>query len=320
MNLSCRGMILAFLLMVVSAPAVAQDNGGEGIEILEIDDEAVRTQPGSRSVNRILAVVEDQAITMREYVEEFGDTRLERPRLNRLIDKELIKQAGREAGIILNRRRVETFVDSRIQQVKQQGPGAFQQFLRQRGLTESAYRRRLMNRIRDQRLRSQVLIRNFPQLAQPDTRAAQQLIKGRLMILPDSATAFSVYRSLRASPSMATWNRLFEQHSRKLSFMDEHGELDWFSWGTYSREIEYHFFKNDLFRMSRPFQFRGSYGLVIPTGFRLDTLNESVSNDMFTLYESFRRRYYAEQLSEQLRDRFSVNIPQSVRQEFSGSV
>jgi hypothetical protein len=313
-----RGILVAVLVsFLVPWPGFSQD-GGDGIRVLEVDDQP--TGPRTRAVNRILAVVENQAITMREYELEFGDTEVTRPRLNRLINRALIQQAGRESGIILDRARVRNFVDSRVQSIKQRGASAFDRFLRQRGITEAEYRSRLIQQIRNQRLRSRVLIRFYPQLAQPDTRAAQQLIKGRMMVLPDSGTAYEVYRALKQDPTMSTWDREFQEHSRKLGFMDENGELDWFTWGTYSREIEYRFFKNDLLRLSRPFQLRGQYALVIPTGFRLNTLARTASEDLFRLYESFRRRFYTEQLSERLRDRYSVNIPESVQQELNRNV
>lgn len=118
---------------------------------------------------------------------------------------------------------------------------------------------------------------------------------------------------------MSTWDDLYDKHARELSFVDDLGRLDWFQWGTYSQEIEYRFFKNDLFRLSRPFEIRDNYGLVIPTGFRLDTLGGPASQDQIRLYESYRRRHFSNRLSGVLRERYSVNIPDSVREKLGSN-
>lgn len=284
----------------------------QGIRVLEVDDQPTDPSEISESIDRILAIVEDRPVTYRQYVQEFGDTKIQRDRLQRLIDQALIRVAGRQAGVLLEKPRLKQIVDSRVQQIRQQqGSEAFKRFLAQRNLSEKEFRRELLKQIRDQRLQSEVLVRFFPSVLRPDTRAAQQLVRGRLMIVSDSSTADRVYQKVSDSPVMATWNRLYEKHGQSIPFLGSHGELDWFRWGTYRPEIEYPFFEHDLFRMSQPFRVGNRWGIAIPTGFRYETA-EGTTEGTSQAFERYRRRYFTEQLSNSLRERYTVRIPQSV--------
>ena len=305
---------LCFLFVAGAVPAYAQNS----IDVnrgLTVDSQNAPSPQMQESIDRILAIVEDQAVTYREYVRTYGDTDIDRDRLEELIDKELIRQAGREAGVLLQREQVQQFADSRIQEIYQQeGESSFQRFLEARQMTEEEFRQSLIRRIRDQRLRSQVLIRFFPEVIRPDTQAAQQLVRGRLMIVDDKKTADDIYQKISQDPVMSTWNRLFEEHARPVPFVGENGKVNWFRWGTYRAQIEYPFFKNDLFRLSSPFQIGEDWGLAIPTAFRFQTTDDSTQESL-RAFEQHRRRFFSERLTDVLREQYTVRIPSSVEQE-----
>lgn len=266
-------------------------------------------------INRLLAVVENEAITLRDYRSYFGDTDLTRGKLNKMVDKKLIDIAKKK---LVNSRvgdQISSRVRKHIERMKEQeGNRSFNKFLEQRKLSEEEFTSQMIN----QQKMMILLNRVFPEALQ-NKPGPTALIKGRLMIFPNQSTAKTVYGKLQQSPTRQTWNHLFEKYSSKPPFLGNKGALDWFHWGTRSREIEFQFFRLSRFEISKPFEQRGSHLIVYKTGLRISPPGVSPTPAMNNAHEELSRRYlmenYRDQLPEKLRQRFTVNKPTSVIKE-----
>lgn len=309
-------LVLTSLTAVLCVgPLRAQD---DGVRVIGIDDETLDTPIRSDKpvpVNRVIAVVDDRVLTMADYRAEHGDTVLTHGRIDPMIDRLLLLEAAEQAEVQAPEERIDQMVDRQLDRMGQQ-PGGLERMLRQRQLTEQQFRNQLRRRIKKQALESRVLVEYYPEVRDQDTRPAYVSVRARLLYVDSAERAWRIYGWLQDQPTEATWNRLYEDHSRKLSLMATHGDLGWFNWGQYSRSIEYPIYKIPLYTVSRPFPLRDGYALVYPTGYRLDPTNPEASRSL-KVYRQYQRRYLLEQLYERLRDEMNVIVPTSVERRMT---
>ncbi|MFB6355313.1 MAG: hypothetical protein ABEJ65_02215, partial [bacterium] len=291
----CISMVLLFVLGISFTPGSLYAQDDSSIRVLEVDDKTPKSdQP--RAVNRILATVGDRAITLADYKRAFGTRKLTKSNLVTLIERWLIRESSRNFGIILQRDRVRRFVDEKLKKIKKRAGDRFSRLLKKKGMTLEEYRKTLEVSTRDRLLKDRVLVRHFPRVVRPDTGAAFKQVKARLMILPDSSTAWKVHRTLRDSPTLSTWEQLYEKHSQKPGFVDEGGRLDWFFWGHYNKTIEYEIFRHERWQLSDPFKVRGSWAIVLPAGNRLSPSPPPNFRQTLRTYKSYLRKKYSDQL------------------------
>jgi parvulin-like peptidyl-prolyl isomerase len=302
------GMII--VLLGVSSIASAQDTS---VQIIDIDEDAFQkdTVPRSVPVNRVLAVVDEQVITMADYQAKYGDTVLTYGRLKPMIDQLLLLATANDREISIPGNRLDQLVEKQITRINRR-PGGLQTILRRRGLTKEQFRTQLRRRIRTQFLESRVLADEFPEIRNQDTQPAYVSVRARLMMVDDLSEAWRIYRWLQTQPAQTTWNQLYDKYARKMSLLGENGDLGWFTWGQFNQKIEYRVFKLPLYAVSQPFQLRDGYALVYPIGYRLEPTVPEPSQ-AFKVYQGYRRRFLREKLYERLRRRISVVIPTSVR-------
>jgi parvulin-like peptidyl-prolyl isomerase len=302
------GMI--FLLTGICPVAWAKDTS---VQIIDIDKKAFKedTTPESVPVNRVLAVVDEQVITMADYQSKYGDTVLTYGRLQPLIDQLLLLAAAKDRKRSIPDDRLDKLVEQQIARINRR-PGGLKTVLRRRGLTKRQFRSQLRRRLKTQFLESRVLAKEFPEIRNQDTQPAYVSVRARLMVVDDMAKAWRIYRWLQTQPSQTTWNQLYEKYAEKMSILGNDGDLGWFTWGQYNQKIEYRVFKLPLYAVSRPFKLRDGYALVYPTGYRLEPTVPEPSR-AFKVYQGYRRRFLREKLYERLRQRKSVVIPSSIR-------
>ncbi|MFB6226796.1 MAG: peptidylprolyl isomerase [bacterium] len=281
--------------------------------IIKLDTEPFETagNTGPVAVNRVLAVVGDQVLTMNDYTERYGDTKLSLRRLKPLVNRLLLRRAAKSNEVTLKESRLNQMVQQQIDRVSS-APGGLSRLLRRRGMTKNDYRQQLRKRIEKQVLENRLLRQYFPGLQNPDTRPASVSVRARLMMVEDVATAWWVYGWLNDSPDEATWNQLFSTYSKRLSLMGNHGDLGWFRWGYFNREVEYRIYSLPLYAVSQPFKLRNGYALVYPTGYRF-TPNTQPGQKSKRAYRRYRQRFYRDRLYDKLRQDFEVNYPSSVR-------
>jgi hypothetical protein len=308
--------VLLGIVFLFPDPLQAADTGNE---VISIDTDAISENLPSDEpvpVNRVLAIVDDQVITMSDYRAEYGDTVLTYGRLEPLIDRSLILAESADRKISLPEGRLDRLVERQVSRMKQ-APGGLERMLRSRGLTEENFREGLRQRIKTRFLESRVLTRMYPQVQDGDTQSALVSVRARLMYVDNLRQAWRLYGWLQAQPTQETWNRLYENYSRKLGLMGEHGDLGWFQWGQYNRTIEYEVFKSPLYTVSHPFALRDGYAMIYPTGYRLDPAIDNPSRAI-KVFKRYRRRFYVDRMYERLRREQSVIIPTSVQDRLSG--
>jgi len=311
-------LLLAIVFVIPEGTVHAADPSVSIIGIDEEPPETAESAPRDRPVpvNRVLAVINDRVITMREYRAEHGDTELTYGRLEPMIDRLLLLEASGDTLLRKVEGRVDNLVERQLDRIRQQ-PGGLKRLLRMRGTTEEQLRSQFRQRIKQQSLESQVLTDYFPQVQSEDTRPAYVSVRARLMYVDSLDQAWDIYRWLQDQPSETTWNRFFDRYSRKISLMGDHGDLGWFHWGRFSPGIEYRIFRLPLYTVSRPFELRDGYALVYPTGYRLDPTQPGGS-DSIQVYQRYRQRYLVDRLYDRLREKMNVVIPTSVRNRMGG--
>ena len=186
--------------------------------------------------------------------------------------------------------------------------------LQVQGLSESEYRQQMHDRIRQQMTETRLISRLYPEAREADTRAAQVHARARLMLVENPARAWQIYGWLQDNPTEQTWNKLYQQYSKKIFLMDKNGDLGWFRWGHYDKKIEYRVFSQPLYSVSKPFPFRERYALVYPTGYRI-TRSDTTPQGARSTFQQFRQKYYREQLYQRLRRDYDVIYPTAVRRE-----
>ncbi len=276
------------------------------------------TLPEGEEINRLLAVVEDRAITLQEYRKFFGESELSRDNLRKIIDEKLIEKALDEFIEARESEQITSMVRRQLEAMKQQeGPQQFQQFLQERELSEEEFVEQMVTQEKEMIL----LQRLFPDALQgiPDITA---MIRGRLMHLEDSERAREIQSKLADTPTIDHWNKLYGQHSKPLPALDlgKNGDLGWFHWGSHGPEIEYRFFQLSNYEVSEPFQVGGFHLIAFKTGTRAGFPDARPSPGMGAAYEEYTRRFlenYREKLPEILRDEFAVRFPPSVVQELN---
>lgn len=306
-------LLLVFVLAASAAPVTAQDTS---VEIISVDEQPFETrasETGPVAVNRVLAVVGEQVLTMGDYRKRYADTELTYARLRPLVNRMLLKEAARSRDVSFSESRLDRLVERQMQRFSS-APGGLQRVLDQRGLTRDAYRRQLRRRIEKQALESRLLPEFFPALDESDTRPASVSVRARLILVDSVSRAWQIYDWLNDQPSELTWNRLFDRYSRQLSLMGSHGDLGWFQWGHFNRQVEYRIFKLPLYTVSKPFRLRNGYALVYPTGYRF-TPDKTPGKTALRAYRRYQRRYYRGKLYEKLRNNYSVNYPASVQRQ-----
>ncbi|MFP4686716.1 MAG: SurA N-terminal domain-containing protein [bacterium] len=306
---------LFFILSVIFLPSVfTSPVRGERLPLPE-----GYTIEGPRSLNRALALVGDSVITLRDYRSQFKDTQITRPRLDHLIDQALIDFAASDMGISITDENTRQMVDQRLEAIiNSGGEEQFRSYLEAEGLTEKQFREQMQEQSKSEMLLSQVIARSFPEFAVPDTFTAGARLKARLMIIDDRQTANEVFEKLGKKPTEEEWNRLYEEHSRPQWFVGEYGKLDWFGWGSFHEDIEYHLFKLPLYALSEPFHYRGDYLLVWKTGIRYPSPGTAPEMEELQYFEQLRQKFYHERLLELLRDHYAVEIPDSVLRQIGG--
>lgn len=306
--------VILAVFVLLSFPTVlpAQDTS---VEIISVDEDPFKTEEetGPVPVNRILAVVGEQVLTMDEYQTRYGDTRLSQRRLRPLVNQMLLEKAASDREVSLSESRVDRLVNRQVDRMSR-APGGLDRVLRREGLTESEYRGQLRRRLKKQGLESRLLPEFFPGLDNSDTRPASVSVRARLMLVDDVASAWRIYGWLNDQPSERTWNRLFDEYSRRMGLMGKYGDLGWFQWGHFNSKVEYRIFTLPLYAVSEPFPLQDGYALVYPTGYRF-TPNESPGSTARKAYRRYQRRYYREQLYDRLREDYPVSYPSSVRRQ-----
>ncbi|MGM0381124.1 MAG: peptidylprolyl isomerase [bacterium] len=270
----------------------------------------------TQQVNRLLAVVEDRAITFQDYRQQFGDTELSRPNLEKIINNLLIEKAMDKFIEKQIEERITRMINEQIGAMKtQRGENSFQQFLTRQQLTEEEFKQQLINQEKEMLL----LQRMFPEVRR-SIPGINSLVKGRLMIFSDSETAQKVYNNLNNKPTTTNWNRLFEKYSDQPSWLEENGKMGWFRWGTRAREIEFKFFQLSKFEFSQPFQVKDNSLIAFKTGIRIAPPTSSPTPAMSAAYEEFTRKIfekYRDRLPEVLREKLTVRLPDSVLEELN---
>jgi len=266
-------------------------------------------------INRLLAVVENKAITLQDYRQYFGDTDLTRENLDEIIDQKIIEIAMEKIIPSRLEEQISANIRQHVQRMKQQdGVENFRRFLDQQQLTEEEFIEHLMRQEKSMFL----LRRVFPEAARAKP-GITSITRGRLMIFESENTAQKVYNNLQDSPTLQTWKKMFENYSLKPSFLEEYGNLGWFNWGTRTREIEYQFFQLSQFEVSKPFKDDNHYMIAYKTGVRLSPPGQSPSPAIANAYEELTRRYfeenYQDKLPGRLRQQLTVIHPSSVIRE-----
>lgn len=308
-------VFLLGFLVAFHVPVPAQDTS---VEIISVDEKSLQSgqgETGPVSVNRVLAVVGEQVLTMDDYKNRYGDTGLTYGRMKPMVNMLLLREAARNREISFSEARLDRMVERQEQRLSS-APGGLDRLLSQRGLTRSEYRENLRRRIRKQGLERQLLPEYFPGIDNSDTRPASVSVRARLIIVDDVASAWRIYDWLNDVPTEKTWNELYERYSRKLGLMGKFGDLGWFHWGHFNRQVEYRIFKLPLYAVSKPFQLRDGYALVYPTGYRF-TPDNSTGSTALNAYNRYQRRYYRERLYQRLREDYSVNYPASVKSQLN---
>ncbi len=261
-------------------------------------------------LDRILAVVENRVITLRDYRDAYGDSSLERGLLRDLIDETLIDVAVEFYGIADRRSEIEEFVDRQLEQQKSQ-PEEFQQFLREQGTTEEEYRRMMRTEIEQ----TQLIQRLYPDLNPngSDTGATVRN-SARMMRFSEEETAREVYEQLGENPSLERWNELYEEHAIDQPFLGSHGELDWFGWGTYDSQLEYTLYSLPLYGVSEPVSWRGDYVLMYRQSVRLSPGSGEPDQSTRQYFDRYRTRLLQSHLPILLADEFTVHVPYSIRE------
>jgi hypothetical protein len=272
-----------------------------------------------KSVNRVLAIVGDSVITLREYQEEFADTTLSKDRLEDLIDQTLINLAAADMGVSVSEQQARQLVDRRLEaMISSGGVEEFKQYLAAQNMTEDEFREQMLQQSQTEILLMRVLSRAFPEFSSPDTVTAAARVRARLMIIPEQKQAKKVFEKLQENPSEENWNRLYKKYSRPRWFVGENGRLGWFGWGSFHTEIEYRVFKLSLYGLSEPFEWRGDYLIVWKTGVKLPESGKRPSMEDLEYFEQLRQRYYQGKLLKMLREHYAVDIPDSVRRRLGG--
>ncbi len=288
------------------------------VKRLRIDEKALEgeTIPKGDPVDRLLCGVDTQVITMADYRARYGDTVLTYGRLEPMINQLLLLAEARNREISISQDRLDRLVEKQMDRLQKRS-GGIDSILRQRGLTEKQFRSQLRRRIKTKFLESRVLGEVFPAIRSQDTRPASVSVRARMILVDKLTEAWRLYRWMKSQPTKKTWNRLFENHSKKISLMGDHGDLGWFGWGQFNRKIEYRVFKLPLYTVSEPFRLQEGYALVYPTGFRRkSTLSEP--SETFKAYRRYRSRFLREKLYDRLRREKSVIIPTSVKDRLYG--
>ncbi len=309
------GILLGTLLPGVSLGAPARPE--PPLRPLDAEEPARTRSPDTgldpRPINRVLAVVGDRAVTMRDYQERYGESSLTRDRLRNLVDRLLLVQAARDRDLLPDTGQVDRLVQRRMDMMRERAGSRFRKFLRQRSLSEAEFRRRIRERIQREIVTSRLMREVYPSDDRRDTRPAGARVRARLILVESLPRAWDLYRWLNRDPRQSTWNRLFERYSVKLGRMGEGGDLGWFHWGQFSPAIEYRLYRLPLHAISRPFALRDRYAIVMPTGLRLDPEESSLDPDALEAYRGYRRRFLREELADRLRESYAVTIPPSVR-------
>ncbi len=301
-------IISVMLLVILSVPATAGPQFPSGDDIFS-----------GRSVNRVLAIVGDSVITLREYQQKFADTTLVKERLEDLIDQTLINQAAADMGISVSEQQARQLVDRRLEaMIASGGKEEFRQYLAGKNMTEDKFRKKMLKQAQKEIILMRVLSRAFPEFSKPDTVAAASRVQARLMIIPDRKQAYKVFEKLQKNPSEENWNRLYQKHSRPRWFVGKNGNLGWFGWGSFHTEIEYRVFKLPLYGLSEPFEWRGDYLIVWKTGVKSPESGIKPSMKDLEYFEQLRQRYYQGKLLKSLREHYAVDIPDSVRRRLGG--
>lgn len=270
-----------------------------------------------RPINRVLAVVGGRAVTLRDYRDRYGDTRVTRDRLRRLVDRLLVAEAARDRDLLPDTGQVDRYVQRRLDAIRNRGADRFEQYLRRNDLSEDEFRRQLHERIRREIVTARLVNEFFPPDDRRDTRTAGAQVRARMMVVEELSRAWDLYRWLSRDPRTATWNRLFDRYSSRLGLMGEHGDLGWFHWGRFNSAIEYRVYRLPLHGISRPFPLRDRYAIVMPVGLRLEPDDASLDPDSLEAYRSYRRRFFQEELADRLRESYAVSIPPSVRRRLN---
>lgn len=289
-------------------PAYEPDSPGAGPSAPDLDP---------RPINRVLAVVGSRAVTLRDYRNRYGDTRVTRDRLRSLVDRLLVAEAARDRDLLPDTGQVDRYVQQRMSAMRERAGSRFEQYLRRNDLSEDEFRRELHDRIRREIVTARLVNELFPSDDRRDTRTAGAQVRARLIVVEELSRAWDLYRWLNRDPRRATWNRLFDRHSARLGLMGEHGDLGWFHWGRFNPAIEYRVYRLPLHGISRPFSLRDRYAIVMPVGLRLEPDHGSLDPDALEAYEGYRRRFYQEELADRLREKYAVSIPPSVRRQLN---
>lgn len=268
-------------------------------------------------VNRVLAVVGDRAVTLREYRRQYGDVPVTRRRLDDLVNRHLLREAARDRDLMPDTGLMDRYVNRRMSEVRSRAGARFEAYLRRESRSETQFRQRVRRSVERQIIISRLVEEFFPDEGS-DTVPAGVKVRARMIVVEDVATAWHLYRWLREDPRTSTWNRLFERYSQRMSPMGQHGDLGWFQWGHFHPKIEYRVFRLPLHGVSRPFSLKGRYAIVSPTGMRVMPDGATVSPGVLKAYRRYRQRFYREKLSSRLRDHYTVEIPPSVRRSFDG--
>ncbi len=305
------GLFLLFTGLLTAAPKSPWQ------EITPVSPEPEQAN-SRKTVNRILALVTDEVITLGDYKKQYGSTEVEQEKLQLLIEKKLIRAAAEELKININNKDLQKMAEQRISRLKQaKGPSSYYRYLQEQNLSESEFKEELKKQAKNDRLINSLLNFAFPGFAPGDTTPGVEApgqIRGRLMLFSDSETA---HRALRQLNRGAAWSTLYDSYSLNFSFMGPRGNLGWFSWGKFASSIEYNLFKLPLYGVSEPFKFRKFYAIVHKTGSRVQVPGGEVSQRAKRTWAQYRFRHYREKLMSLLRERYTVIIPPSVNQRLA---
>lgn len=279
-------------------------------EVLEGQEE-----PGDAYLDRVLAVVQDDVVTLGDYRAAYGNQPLEADRLRRLIEDTLVTAGFRQYGITQQQDQLEQYVNQQIRRQKQ-NPRQFNALLDRRGLTEEEYRQQILRDIQ----RNQLLQRVYLEDPEAARLGAAVRTRGRMMFLPDEETAREVYELLEELPELKTWRRLYDQYAQPRPFLDEEGRLEEFTWGTWDREIEYRFFSLPVLGVSEPFSWRNNHVILFRSGVQIPPVEEVTDEAMMRYYDQYRSRYLGERLPDRLAEEFTIHVPESVEKFLDGEI
>lgn len=302
-----------FLLVVLTAVSVPGAEKSPWQEIEPVPPGKEEAAVSGRTVNRILAQVTDEAITLNDYREQYGDTEVTGEKLKLLIEKELIQAAADELKINIDDDRLQKLAKQRIGRLKQaEGIESYHRYLEERELSEGEFKEQLKKQARNDQLVNSLLNFAFPDFSPGDTasnRKAPGQIRARMMLFSDSSTAHRVLEQLNQG---TPWATLYDSYSRKFSFLGTHGDLGWFTWGRFARPLEYSLYKLPLYGISDPIEFKNYYALIHKTGTRLHPPGATVSKKSSSRWTEYRLRDYREKLMDLLKSRYTVKIPDSL--------